>query len=307
MRELSDRMLDLRPAQLIKLNGKELMDSIRASEGRTVACEIVCPVMPLFYDVTNAELAAAFGADMIILNLYDVLEPYIFGIKPETGETAVQRLKRLAGRPVGVNLEPIDMRSSVVGERISIGKGRTATRENARLAYEQGAALIVLTGNPKTGVTNESILKAIRDIREELSDSIALAAGKMHGAGIGSEMGEKIMSEKDVENFIDAGADIILVPAPGTVPGITVEFVKSIADIAHKRGVMIMTTIGTSQEGADINTIRNIALNCKMAGADIHHIGDAGYTGVAVPENITAYSIAIRGVRHTYRRMAMKE
>jgi len=307
MRGLSDRILDLRPAQLIKLNGKELMDSIRASEGRTVACEIVCPVMPLFYDVTNAELAAAFGADLIILNLYDVLEPYIFGIKPEAGETAVQRLKRLAGRPVGVNLEPVDEGRNVVGERVSIGAGRTATRENARLAYEQGAALIVLTGNPKTGVTNESILKAIRIIREELSDGIALAAGKMHGAGIGSEMGEKIVSEKDVESFIDAGADIILVPAPGTVPGVTVEFVKSIADIAHKRGAMLMTTIGTSQEGADINTIRSIALNCKMAGADIHHIGDAGYTGVAVPENITAYSIAVRGIRHTYRRMAMKE
>jgi hypothetical protein len=304
---LSDRILDLRPAQLIRLNGKELMDSIRASEGRTVACEIVCPVMPLFYDVTNAELAAAFGADLIILNLYDVTEAYIYGIKPEAGETTIQRLKRLTGRPIGINLEPVDFDRNVIGERAYIEKGRMATRENARLAYEQGAALIILTGNPKTGVTNQSILKAIRDIREELSDSIALAAGKMHGAGIASEMSEGIMSKKDVESFVDAGADILLAPAPGTVPGITVEFVKSIADIAHKKGAMLMTTIGTSQEGSDQSTIRSIALNCKMAGADIHHIGDAGYTGVAVPENITAYSIAIRGIRHTYRRMAMKE
>lgn len=307
MRKLSDRILDLRPAQLIKLDGKELMKSIRASEGRTVACEIVCPVMPLFFDVTNAELVAAFGADLVILNLYDMLEPYIYGIKPEAGETVVQRLKRLVGRPIGVNLEPVDSAREVVGERLTVEKGRTATRENARLAYEQGVSLIVLTGNPKTGVTNESILKAIRDIREELSDGIALAAGKMHGAGIGAEMGEAIMSRKDIDSFIDAGADIILVPAPGTVPGITVEFVKSMADIAHKRGVMLMTAIGTSQEGADPDTIRNIALNCKMAGADIHHIGDAGYTGIAVPENIMTYSIAIRGKRHTYRRMAMKD
>lgn len=304
---MSDRLLDLRPQQLIKLDGKELIKSIRASEGRTVACEVVCPVMPLFYDVTNAELAAAFGADLIILNVYDVLEPYIFGVKTEAGETAVQRLKRLAGRPVGVNLEPVDPEIEVVGERISIGRGRTATRENARLAYEQGAALIVLTGNPKTGVTNDNILKAIKSIRAELSDKIAIAAGKMHSAGIGAEMGEKIMSEQDVVSFIDAGADIVLIPAPGTVPGITVDFVKNLADVAHKRGAMVMTTIGTSQEGADSDTLKSIALNCKMAGADIHHIGDAGYTGVAVPENITAYSIAIRGVRHTYRRMAMRE
>ena len=296
---MSDRILDLRPAQLIKLGGRELLDSIRASEGRTVACEIVCPVMPLFLDVTNAEVAAAFGADIIILNFFDALEPSIYGVKPEAGETVVQKLKQLAGRPVGVNLEPID--SSIVG------RGRTATRENARLAYEQGASLLVLTGNPKTGVTNEAILKAIKEIRAELADNIALAAGKMHGAGVGSEMGDGIMSVKDVESFIAAGADIILVPAPGTVPGITVEAVKDMADLAHKKGAMVMTTIGTSQEGSDIDTIKSIALNCKMAGADIHHIGDAGYTGIAVPENITAYSVAIRGRRHTYRRMAMKD
>ncbi len=42
-----------------------------------------------------------------------------------------------------------------------------------------------------------------------------------------------------------------------------------------------------------------------MTGTDLHHIGDSGFTGIAAPENITAYSVAIRGVRHTYRRMAM--
>ena len=65
-----------------------------------------------------------------------------------------------------------------------------------------------------------------------------------------------------------------------------------------------MTSIGTSQEGSDVDTIRRIALECKAAGADIHHIGDSGYMGMALAENIFAYSVAIRGVRHTYRRMA---
>lgn len=37
---------------------------------------------------------------------------------------------------------------------------------------------------------------------------------------------------------------------------------------------------------------------------DIQHIGDAGYSGVADPENLMALSIAIRGKRHTYYRMA---
>ncbi len=44
---------------------------------------------------------------------------------------------------------------------------------------------------------------------------------------------------------------------------------------------------------------------CKMAGTDIHHIGDTGYPGMALPENIMTYSVAVRGVRHTYHRMAV--
>jgi len=63
-------------------------------------------------------------------------------------------------------------------------------------------------------------------------------------------------------------------------------------------------TTGTSQEGADESTIRQIALNSKMAGADMFHIGDAGVAGIAIPENIMAYSIVVRGKRHTYVRMA---
>lgn len=43
---------------------------------------------------------------------------------------------------------------------------------------------------------------------------------------------------------------------------------------------------------------------CKMTGTDIHHLSDTGYPGVAIPENIMAHSITIRGVRHTYHRMA---
>jgi hypothetical protein len=55
---------------------------------------------------------------------------------------------------------------------------------------------------------------------------------------------------------------------------------------------------------ADIEAVRQIALWSKMAGADIPHIGDADYSGMANPENILAFSVAIRGRRCTYRRMA---
>ena len=67
---------------------------------------------------------------------------------------------------------------------------------------------------------------------------------------------------------------------------------------------MVMNTIGTSQESADEKIIKDIALKSKMVGADLHHIGDAGYAGIALPENILTLSKTIRGKRHSYRRMA---
>lgn len=83
------------------------------------------------------------------------------------------------------------------------------------------------------------------------------------------------------------------------------EYVRELVSFAHGLEALTITAVGTSQEGADTATIKQIALLCKMTGTDIHHIGDSGYPGMAVPENIMAYSIAVRGVRHTYHRMAL--
>ncbi|WP_204689373.1 DUF7916 family protein [Fusobacterium mortiferum] len=125
-------------------------------------------------------------------------------------------------------------------------------------------------------------------------------------SGRGSrEAGENIITKKDIDEFIIAGADIVLMPAPGTVPGITMEYVRELVVHTHKAGKLTLTAIGTSQEGADTATIKQIALMCKMSGTDLHHLGDAGYIGMSLPENILEYGKTIRGVRHTYRRMAM--
>ncbi|QQE74494.1 hypothetical protein KDJ56_00200 [Brevibacillus composti] len=108
----------------------------------------------------------------------------------------------------------------------------------------------------------------------------------------GSEAGGGLVAAEAVGSFIEAGADIILLPSPGTIPGITVESASAMISQVHARGALALLATGTSQEGADEATIRQIALNSKMAGADLHHIGDAGYSGIAVPENIMHYSIA---------------
>lgn len=300
------RFLDCNASDLASINKNELLYAIRASEGRVLVSESIAMTQPLLGNITNAELAASQGADILLINMFDCDNPQIQGM-PADGAPAriLHELQHLTGCIIGVNLEAIDPEYST--EQVDLWKmkqGRTATAENALKLIAMGAKIIVLTGNPNNGVSNRALGLALKEIRDAVGDNAILITGKMHGAGIVRESGSKIITEEDVSWFAAQGADIILLPAPGTVPGMSQQRVAELIDTAHKQGALAMTAIGTSQEGADVTTIRQIALMSKMAGADLHHIGDTGYMGLALPENILAYSIAIRGVRHTYTRMA---
>ena len=299
------RLIDTTARELTSYNKAELLTAISDSEGRTLAAETIGTVTPMLVNITNAEFVASLGADLIMLNIFDVNDPIIQGLPQTSPEDTIREVKRLTGRMVAINLEPAVIKDGQEESVWNLTTGRQATVENARKAADMGVDMIVLTGNPGVGVDNEAIIQSLSRLKEAVGDRVILTAGKMHATGIISEAGEKILTEKDVEAFVDAGADVILLPAPGTVPGITMEYAGNLIRKAHEKGALAMTTIGTSQEGADEATVRQIALMCKMAGADIHHIGDSGYMGMALPENITAYSVAIRGKRHTYRRMAM--
>lgn len=301
------RFLDCTASDFEKMTKDDQLFAIGASEGRVLACETIGTVSPLLSDISNAELAAAMGADVVLLNIFDVENPKILGIPNVKPEDIVKEVKRLTGRPVGINLEPVEQSGKLakVDDVWAMTDGRRATLKNAMKAAEMGVDFILLTGNPGTGVSNQAITETLEVFRKEVGDKIILAAGKMHASGILSEAAERIITREDIKAFADAGADILLLPAPGTVPGITMEYVRGLVSYAHSLGKLTITAIGTSQEGADVETIRQIALMCKMTGTDIHHLGDSGYTGIALPENIMAYSAVIKGVRHTYRRMAM--
>ena len=302
------RFLDCTASDFENMKKKELLEAISASEGRVLVCETIGILQPMLGDVTNAEFVASMGADMILLNMFDVNHPVIQGLPKTEDREVIRKIKQLTGRPVGINLEPLEQgkESSVeTNEMWKLSGGRVATLENAKTAVEMGVDFIVLTGNPGIGVTNAAITDTLKLYREHLGEQVVLIAGKMHESGILSECGEHILTEADVRAFAEAGADIILLPAPGTVPGITMEYVRSLVVCAHSLGKMTLTAIGTSQEGADTDTIKEIALMCKMTGTDLHHLGDAGYGGMALPENILEYGKVIRGIRHTYHRMAV--
>ena len=291
------RFLDCSASDWRRMTKAEILASIAASEGRVLVSEVIGAFPPLLFDISNAELAAACGADLLLLNMLDLENPVYYGLPPHEPAAVIREIKRLTGRLIGVNLE-------AVGESTRVPPGRRASILNARRAREMGADFIVLTGNPGTAASNREITKALTQIKQEVGDELFIGAGKMHAAGVIEESGTELVTAEEVEEFIAAGCDVLLLPAPGTVPGITMEYIRGLVQVAHRRGVLTMTTIGTSQEGADAETIREIALLCKMTGTDLHHIGDAGYPGIAVPENILRYSLAIRGRRHTYRRMA---
>jgi hypothetical protein len=302
------RLLDANASDFAAMTAADLIEGIRLSEGRIVAAEIIATAPPLVDKVSNVELAAAMGADLILLNLYDVTAPQVFGIPTDASQTGTKvfgwipsgqdatlgLVKSWIGRPVGLNLEPIE------NPEAASSPGRLANAANARLAVEQGADFILVTGNPHTGVTNQGIRRAVAEIRAGVGNQLALFAGKIHAAGTS----EAMMTEKDMRTLASEGVDGIALPAPATVPGMTVEIGHHLVELAHAFGLLVMNGVGTSQEGASRSTIEQLALWSKMTGADVHHIGDAGTIGIAIPENIYSWCLALRGRRHTWHRMA---
>ncbi|MGT2772016.1 hypothetical protein [Streptococcus marimammalium] len=289
------RLISCYASDFEKMTKDEFKLAIKSSEGRTILGETIVTAAPLIDGVTNAEMMASFGADLLVLNEFDVFTKYINGFYDTPNPIA--ELKRLTGRPIGINLEPVDEGVTVVDEKINLSKGRLATRETFIKAQALGVDFLLLTGNPSTGVSLKAIKEAISIAKESFNGLIF--AGKMHGAGVG----EAVVDEAILSDFITAGADGVLVPSVGTVPGVREYELAPIVDRIKAMGGLVMSTIGTSQESADEATIRDFALSNKRVGSDIHHIGDAGYGRMPIPENILALSIAVRGRRHTYFRM----
>ncbi|TDD31879.1 haloacid dehalogenase-like hydrolase [Actinomadura sp. KC06] len=288
------RILDLDSRELAALRGRELTASVAASEGRAVVAELWSHTAMLAGahgtgGVSNIELVAAFGADIVILNLVEKAFDGRRWRLPVLGEfDSLAELADHVGRPIGVNLEPGD-----------VPAGRQATVENARLLVDQGAALLCVTANPATGADLADMADSSRELRQALGEDVAIWSGKMHMAGR-----TEPMNASGMRAIAEAGADGVLVPLPGTVPGVTSAIAAEAVREIHAAGAIAMGTIGTSQEGSHRNLVPQLALNAKEIGVDAHHIGDAYVAGAMDPEFLYDYSVAIRGRRHTWHRMA---
>lgn len=282
------------------MNREALLQSIRASEGRTLLVEIKEGKTPHLPDLTNAELARAAGADLILFNQLDLFEPKITALADDL--EPIRTLKKFVQRPIGVNLEPVPTQPIEILEELdNILPGRQCQLETLQRAEELGFDFICLTGNQKTGVNNQEIIEGIKLSRKHFTGIIM--AGKMHSAA----SCEPIISLDLVETFIKSGADIVLLPVVGTVPGFQMEEFVACSKLIHELDALCLAAIGTSQDCSQKEVIRQLGLNAKIGGADIIHTGCSGSGGIAPFENIIELSIAIRGLNHTLRRMAISD
>ncbi|MEU6002438.1 hypothetical protein ABZ837_32085 [Streptomyces sp. NPDC047197] len=289
------RILDLDRDHLAALRGRALTASVAAAEGRTMVGEVFADraalvPMPGMPGVHNAELVAAFGADIVVLNLIERAWDGERLDLPGLGTFAsISELAAFIGRPVGINLEPGD-----------VPEIRRAKPEYARRLIDMGAAMLCLTANPGTGGSYEGLARVTEELRQGLGDDVALWSGKMHHAG----HPERVTAAR-LTSLVDAGADGVVMPLPGTLPGVTKELAADAVAAVQDAGAIVMGAIGTSQEGSHANVVPQLALNAKEVGVDAHHFGDSYLPGMCDPEVMYAYSVAIRGRRHTWNRMAL--
>lgn len=292
------RTIDLFSVQT-KLEKKDLIQAIKNSKGRTLLTELFTTKPALLGDVSNMETARAFGADLLLLNDIDLTNMKFPGFN-KTFHT-INELKAHVGCPIGIDLYIIHPENSSWP-----GPQQAATISNLEKAIEVGFDFVNIVADPNHGVTNEQLVNHLEKIQEHIKKQLVIISGRMNFAGLSGHANE-IFTLDFIKNLARTGVDILLFPVPGTAQGVDMTFACELIKTANANGMMTMSGIGSSQEGADEHTIRHLAMNARMIGVDIHHLGDAGYvSGMPTPENIMTYSVAIKGKRHTYRKMARR-
>ena len=302
------RIIGATKSDFEKMSPMELKESIFKAESRTIMGQHLLFAGPgLVRGVTNSELMFAWGADMVMLNTIDLDD---MSNNPGLCGLSLKELKARCNRPIGVYLGCPKAGSEDGGKKALYRReGMVATREHILKCREIGADFIVLGGNPGSGTSLTDVISCTRMARKMLGDDMLIMAGKWEDG-----INEKVLGDptadydaKDViRQLIDAGADCIDLPCPGSRGGITVEDIRSLVQYVHtyKPGTLTMCFLNSSVECTDEDTIRQVAILMKQTGADIHAIGDGGFSGCSWPKNVYQLSVSIKGEHYTWFRMA---
>jgi len=316
------RLISSSRSEIKKMTPMQLKASIKGSEGRVVMSQIN-PMASVINDATNAELAQAFGADMIMVNVYPMDQNVETGFVLQKYEdqkwisypARLKDVKRYIDIPIGIYLEcgnPQVMKDQEVTTYgwYEIPNYRRAIKENFLKLKDEGADFVVLAGNPGTGTTYQNIIEATRVAKETLGDDVLVFAGKWEDGSTYPILGDPQLgieeSKRIIKELIDAGADCITLAMPGARFGISTEEIRDLVTFIHtyKPGTLALSFLDGSIEGSDTETIRLCTLESKKTGADIHAIGDAGLNGMSVPEDIYQMAITTKGRRLTWKRIA---
>lgn len=314
------RLINSTKSEIRSMSAQEMKKSIKASEGRVILAQNYVGFGPLVQDTTNVEVSFAFGADMVFFNGFPMdgsdipaFETPIFeNGSLENKFLTYQEIRDITPGPLGVYLECGDKddpeTSTAVGTKL-IRPERVASEENLQKVKEMGVDFIVLGGNPGSGTTLSAIVQATKRAKEILKDDVMIWSGKWEDGVNEKVLGDPLIFEESkhyIKELIDAGADVICLPMPGSRTGVVVEEIRKLVNLVHtyKEGTLAMNFLDGSVEGADTDTIRAYALMSKQTGADIHAIGDAGLSYMPVPENIYQLALTTKGRRLAWMKMA---
>lgn len=302
------RLISASGSDFEKMTPMELKESIFKSEGRVIMGQhLLFAGEGLVRGITNSEVMFAFGADMVMLNTMDLdnMENNK-GLQGLSYQTLRQRCKR----PLGIYLGCPKAGFEDDGKKALYRReGMLCTPEHVQKCVDMGVDFIVLGGNPGSGTSINDVIACTKWIKEKYGDQLFVFVGKWED-GINEKVLGDPLANRDakeiIKELIDAGADCIDLPAPGSRAGISVTMIRELVEYIHsyKPGTLAMSFLNSSVEGADPDTVRLIALKMKETGADIHAIGDGGFSGCTSPENIHQLSISIKGRPYTYFRMA---
>lgn len=225
---------------------------------------------------------------------------------------SLKEIREITTGPLGIYLEcglEDDASSSTASSVQLIRPERIASRKNLLKLKDEGADFVILGGNPGSGTTMNTIVEATRNAKDILGDNIMIWSGKWEDGTREKVLGDPLFfeeSKKYIKELIDAGADVICLPMPGSRTGVVVNEIRELVKLAHtyKNGVLVMNFLDGSVEGADEDTVRKCAVMSKQTGADIHAIGDAGISWMPVPENIYQLCLTVKGRRLTWLKMA---
>ena len=300
------RLISATGDEIKEMSPMDLKESIFKSEGRVVMGQHLLFAGPgLVRGVTNSELMFAFGADMVMLNTFDLDD---LDNNPGLCGLSFQELKEKCRRPIGIYLGCPKAGSEDGGKKALYRReGMLASDEHVKKCIELGADFIVLGGNPGSGTSIKDVVHWTKKAREICGEDMLIFAGKWEDGVVEKVLGDPLAdydAKEIIDQLIENGADIIDFPAPGSRHGITVERIRELIEYTHRKGALAMSFLNSNVEAADRDTIREVTLLMKQTGCDVHAIGDGGFGGGTWPENIYQMSVTLKGKAYTWAQMA---